>query len=611
MCGIAAVFSYRAGAIPVDEADLTRMLDHMERRGPDAAGLWLDEERRIGLGNRRLAIIDLDSRANQPMVDPASGTRITFNGAIYNYRELRSELEARGHVFRTSGDTEVLLHGYDAFGPDIVRRLRGMYAFAIWDPRRQGVFLARDPFGIKPLYYADVGGRFLAASQVKALLQLDSVPRATDPAAEVSFLLLGYIVEPHTLNRHIRALPAGSSLWVDADGVRPAEQFWSPTAVLREAESRHAAMPPDQLAGQARRECLRAALSDSLRHHLVADIPVGQFLSGGLDSGTLAGLLWENGLGNVKAFTLGLDELRGTAEDEMPFARQIAAHYSVDHRNLWMGREMFAEESAKLLEAMDQPTVDLANLYFASKGASAAGINIRIALSGVGGDEMFGGYPSFRQIPKVAGLFAPLAPLRGMAKRVRRISAPLLSRLTSPKYASLLEYGTCVEDAYLLRRGLFLPWEIPAILGDERFRAGWESLGIEAKLRQVTDGISGRRAQVMALEMTLYMRNQLLRDADWAGMAHSIEVRTPLVDSVLFEQISPHLVGPAPAGKQDMAGTLNKPLPAEVLRRPKTGFCVPVRDWLLAGHVGDPDHMERGLRGWAKYVLAAERDGMA
>lgn len=608
MCGIAAVFSYRAGSSPATEPELTRMLDRMRRRGPDAAGVWLDEERRVGLGNRRLAIFDLDARANQPMVDPDSGTRITFNGAIYNYRELRRELEARGHVFRTTSDTEVLLQGYNAFGSDIVHRLRGMYGFVIWDPRRRGMLLARDPFGIKPLYYVDDGKRFIAASQVKALLELETVPREIDPAAEVSFLLLGYVVEPHTLYRHIRAVPSGSTLWVDADGARAPQQYWSPTEVLREAETRRAEMPASLLTVEAKREKLHDAITDSLRHHLIADIPVGQFLSGGLDSATLAGLAWQNGLGKVKAFTLGLDELRGTPNDEVPFAREIVSCYGIDHQNLWMNRTMFAQECANLMKAMDQPTVDLANLYFVSKGASEAGVGVKIAISGVGGDEMFGGYPSYRQIPKAVNLLGPLAPFRGLARTMRRASAPLLSRITSPKYASLLEYGTTVEDAYLLRRGLFLPWEIPAILGPERFREGWEALDIGAKLRRVTEGIHGRRAQVAALEMTMYMRNQLLRDADWAGMAHSIEVRTPLVDAVLLQEIAPLLVGPSPASKQDMAGTLNKALPDRILTRPKTGFCVPVREWLRAGHVGDPNHMERGLRGWAKYVLATERD---
>jgi asparagine synthase (glutamine-hydrolysing) len=588
---------------------LTRLLDRMRNRGPDSAGQWVDHAQGVALGNRRLAILDLDSRANQPMADPETGTRITFNGAIYNYPALRAELEARGHVFRTTSDTEVLLQGYLAYGPQIVHRLRGMYAFAIWDPSNQGMFLARDPFGIKPLYYVDDGERFVAASQVKALLQLDAAPRDIDPAAEVSFLLLGYVVEPHTLYRHIRAVPAGSSLWVDAKGVRPPAQFWSPSAALRDGEARRAEMSPHRLTEAAKRESLKESLTDSMRHHMVSDVPVGLFLSGGLDSATIAGLIAENNSGELQAHTLGLDELRDGPNDEVPFAQEIAAYYGLQQQSHWMGREAFAKQRAALIEAMDQPSVDLANLYFISK--FAAGSGLKIALSGVGGDELFGGYPSYRQIPRAVGLLAPFAPFKGMAKCVRRFSAPLLSKVTSPKYASLLEYGTTVEDAYLLRRGLFLPWEIPAILGRKRAREGWEALDINAKLRGVTQGIEGRRAQVAALEMTMYMRNQLLRDADWAGMAHSLEVRTPLVDCVLLGQIAPLVVGPSPASKQDMASTVRQTVPADILSRPKSGFCVPIQDWLQAGHVGDPHHRERGLRGWAKYVLAAERGGTA
>lgn len=284
MCGIAGIFAYGDKAPPIDPAELRRVRDRMAARGPDGAGEWLSPDGRVGLAHRRLAIIDLSEAGAQPMVDPATGNVIVFNGEIYNYRALRRELEARGAVFRSQSDTEVLLALYRCFGPGMLPKLRGVYAFALWDAKEQGLFLARDPFGIKPLYYADDGRTLRFASQVKALLAGGGVDTTPDPAGHVGFFLWGHVPEPFTLYRGIQALPAGTALWVARDGQRRLHLFFD---LPRELANTSADGTPPKSWAEAR-ERLREALLDSVRHHLVAHVPVGVFLSAGKDSATVS-----------------------------------------------------------------------------------------------------------------------------------------------------------------------------------------------------------------------------------------------------------------------------------------------------------------------------------
>jgi asparagine synthase (glutamine-hydrolysing) len=311
MCGIAAIFAYADSAPRVDDGELRAIRDCMKPRGPDGEGEWFDSSRRIGLGHRRLAIIDLSPGGAQPMLLPERQLVITFNGEIYNYRELRAGLEQKGHVFRSSSDTEVLLRLYAEHGEAMVNELRGMYAFVIWDGARKGLFLARDPFGIKPLYYADSGKTFRLASQVKAFLAGGQVDTSPEPAGHVGFFLWGHAIEPYTFYRGIRSLPAGATMWVDQGGAQPPKTFCSVTSILSHAERfTSAAYGP-------RSSDLRSALVDTVRHHLIADVPVGVFLSSGLDSTTLTALAAELG-GTLRTVTLGFEEYRGLPMTKRP-----------------------------------------------------------------------------------------------------------------------------------------------------------------------------------------------------------------------------------------------------------------------------------------------------
>ena len=596
MCGIAGIFAYHNAAPLVDQAELLRIREAMVARGPDGVGLWVSASKRVGLAHRRLAIVDLSETGAQPMATPDDRLQVVFNGEIYNYRELRKELEAKGYRFRSTSDTEVLLHLYAEYGPGMVQCLRGMYAFAIWDEKNRGLFLARDPFGIKPLYYANDGTTIRVASQVKALLKGGGIDTTPEPAGHVGFFLWGHVPEPYTLYKGIRALPAGTTLRVDATGREETRQFFDISDELAKASD-----TPLSITREEMRERLRAALLDSVRHHLIADVPVGVFLSAGLDSTTLAALAKEVGVGDLRTVTLGFKEFQGTHNDEVPLAELVAQHYGTIQQTRWVTKEDFLGAYQHLLDAMDQPTIDGVNSYFVSKAARAAGL--KVALSGLGGDEMFGGYSTFQQIPRMVKALGPFQAILSLGKGFRFLSAPILKHFCSPKYAGLLEYGGTYGGAYLLRRGMFMPWELPDLLDGEMVRQGWEELRTMSCLEQITRDADKGYLKAMALETAWYMRNQLLRDADWASMAHSLELRVPLVDIELFEAVASVMGTDYPLTKQDMASCPIMPLPGAVLQRAKSGFSIPIRAWLLALGSGKSGGAGRGLRSWAGLVI--------
>jgi asparagine synthase (glutamine-hydrolysing) len=583
MCGINAIFAYRPDAAPVDERELLAVRDAMTPRGPDGAGTWLSDDQRIGFGHRRLAIIDPSPAGAQPMLLEDTGLVITFNGEIYNYRALRAELIAAGCTMRTNTDTEVILHLYRRHGPACVNHLRGMFAFVIRDRARHGLLLARDPLGIKPLYLADDGSTLRIASQVKALLSGGTVDTAPDPAGHVGFYLWGHVPDPFTLFRRVRALPAGSTLWCDEHGPRQPRSYFSVAATLAEAEP----APVD----------LHEVLIDSVRHHLVADVPVGLFLSAGRDSTVIAALAAEAAGPDLRTLTLGFDRFRGTAYDETVLAEEAARAIAARHETRLIGSTQFAAARDHLFASMDQPSVDGVNVYFVARAAHEAGM--KVALSGLGGDEMFAGYPSFAQIPRLTDAIGRLGALRHFGRAFRVVGTPLLRHLTSPKFAGLLEYGGSYSGAFLLRRGLFMPWELPRLLDGEIVRAGWAELEPLVRLEREIGKLRLPRQKVTALEISAYMQNRLLRDADWAGMCHSLEIRTPLVDAELLRRLAPALAGTAPPSKADMFATVAAKLPPALAARPKTGFFVPVRAWLEGRDVG---RSALDLRDWARRV---------
>jgi asparagine synthase (glutamine-hydrolysing) len=591
MCGIAGLFAYDHAAAPVDRGELRIVRDHMAVRGPDGRGEWFSRDDRVGLGHRRLSIIDLSDRAAQPMASADGQLVITFNGEIYNFRQLKQELEAKGRIFRTESDTEVLLHLYADKGAAMLNELRGMYAIAIWDAREQTLFLARDPFGIKPLYYADDGKNLRFASQVKALLAGGRVDARPEPAGHAGFFLWGSVPEPWTLYKGIRSLPAGHFMRVNGHRVAVPQAFCRVEEVLRDAASQ----PAKGTEAQAL-DAIAHALRDSVAAHQVADVPVGVFLSAGLDSTMITAAMCE-GDARPHSLTLGFAEFTGTLNDEAPMAERVAALLGTRHATVLVRREDFEEDREKLLAAMDQPSIDGVNTWFVARAAAAQGI--KVALSGLGGDELFGSYPSFKDLPRITRLMKPMAVVPDLGRRLRTFVAPLLQHLTSPKYAGLVEYGATLGGAYLLRRSLYMPWELPQVMDAGLAQEGLAKLDTLLRLDEAAAGHASERMAISALEMSWYMRHQLLRDTDWASMAQSLEVRVPLLDLPLLRAAAPWLAAYPHLAKQRVAGALARRLPPELLHKPKTGFTVPVREWLLSRR---PAGQERGLRGWARFI---------
>jgi asparagine synthase (glutamine-hydrolysing) len=604
MCGLNGIFAYNVAAGSPDRRELMATRDHMAARGPDGAGEWWSSDRRLGLGHRRLSIIDLSDRAAQPMISACGRYVVVFNGEIYNYPDLRRELEAQGRVFRTTSDTEALLHLYARDGRQMTIHLRGMFAFAIWDNEARSIFLARDPYGIKPLYYHDDGWTVRFASQVKSLIAGGKISRDPEPAGIVGFHLWGSVPEPFTIYQSIRALPAGHTMLVDEAGARRSQAYASIAKAFADGAAQN--LPETELVDR-----VRTATAESVAAHLLADVEVGVFLSAGVDSGALLGLMRDAGQQRIRAITLAFDEFLGTPEDEAPLAAKIAEQYGANHVVRRVDKDEYRSDLPAILAAMDQPSIDGVNTWFVAKAAREAGL--KVALSGLGGDELLAGYPSFREIPQWTSLLRLPSAVPGMGMVFRTLVSLSGAPRHNPKLAGLVTYSGSVERAYFLKRALLLPFELETVLDPDIVRRGLKRLNLFGRIREVAAPRSApTQARIAALESTQYMRNQLLRDADWAGMAHSLEIRTPLVDWRLLQALAP--VTPrlqAGAGKRALAAAPALVLPPSIVDRSKTGFGVPTGRWAANTSTRRASDKGSASRSWAREVAASQIDRLA
>ena len=569
MCGIIATFTDEI--LPGPSADAA--LDRLRPRGPDGEGRWQREG--VFLGHRRLAILDLDPRAAQPMESSCGRYVIAFNGEIYNFGELRRELEAAGELFRTTSDTEVILALFAREGEAMLPRLKGMFAFVIWDTRERRAFAARDPYGIKPLYLARVSGGVALASQVKALLATELVDRAPDPRGQAGFWMLGSVPEPHTWYRDIRCVQAGHCLWIEAGEVRRQRLWCDIASVWREAADPAAPRIPEP----ELRAAVRAALIESVDRHLVSDVPVGVFLSGGIDSGAVAALMQERGSSSLLGVTIAYDEYAGRHEDEAPVASLIARHYGLRHHIRRVSREEFVADLPRILAAMDQPSIDGINTWYASKAVAEQGL--KVVVSGVGGDELFFGYDSFRRLPRLAAAWRMASRVPGLPA-LAGAAAKLQSRRTGEARwghaPAWLAQG--MAGAWWLHRSVLAP-EVAAVKPGVEVDTGSTP---ERWVAEMAGPLAADDVLALAqIESTTYLRNQLLRDSDWASMNHSVELRTPLVDASLLVNLKPYLSSfRLHPGKTLLAAAPARPLPEAIVHRRKTGFAIPVKQWAAA-----------------------------
>ena len=581
MCGICGVIGFEN---PSDSQNLVRQMNAaMVHRGPDAEGLLIAP--RAALGMRRLSIIDLPG-GGQPVWNETATLAIVFNGEIYNFRELRAELEALGHQFHTHSDTEVIVHAYESWGADCVPRLRGMFTFAIAEmPSGRGgevarVFLARDRFGIKPLYFSIADGKLAFASEVRALLASGLIARKISPAAVASYVLFGAVGEPMTLVEGISSLPPGHTMLIDAKSPSAAtpKPYWN-LAAAKSGEPSHngnAADAPKQL---------RALLEDTVQKHLIADVPIGVFLSSGTDSTALTALASQQRSG-LHTFTLIFPE-RDFSEAEI--ARRTAKRFGTTHQELMIGGEEMLARMDEAIAAFDQPSMDGINTYFVSWAARQAGL--KVALSGLGSDEVFGGYSTFRTAPQLARFAkwaqaAPASLRRATAPAVQALGQKLSPGDAGRKAASAWSDPEFFPDAYFLSRTLFPPEQAMALLSRipeksaEKPSADWKSwleqISIEA-------GTLNGASKTSWLELRSYMVNILLRDTDSMSMRHSLEVRVPFLDHPLVEfalSLSDSAKRHAERPKALLVAALADLLPEEVVNQNKRTFTLPWETWL-------------------------------
>ena len=561
MCGIAGVVG------PGARAALPAMLREIAHRGPDDEGTFHDDARGVALAHRRLSIIDPSPAGHQPMGRDGGRLQMVYNGEVYNFAEIRAELEQAGYAFASHTDSEVILAGYARWGEGVLPRLRGMFAFAVWDAERGELFLARDRFGIKPLYWARTAeGAFAFASELGSLLAGGVVPRRMDPQAVWEFLSYGAVPQPRTILADAQALPAGHWMRVRGGEVTTG-RWWDLEEATRERRRALARIPYDEaVRGVAER------LREATRLHLIADVPVGAFLSGGIDSTAVVGLMSELVRTPIRTFAVGF-EARHAALSELAWARTAAERFGTEHAEVIVTAADAAESFDALIDAWDQPSLDGANTWFVSRAARR---EVAVSLSGLGGDELFAGYPHFRRFALGSRLAPAGAP--GLGAALGGIGQVIPGRWRADLQAVA---ARPVERLASVRR-LMTEDQKAAILAPGFLARGGREAPAERLRALVRPGLDPVQ-QVSYVEAGGYLRDTLLRDADAMSMAHALEVRPVLLDHELAEYAFAlparfKLGGRTP--KRALVDALRGVLPDEIVRRRKMGFELPLNHWL-------------------------------
>ncbi|HEY7180133.1 MAG TPA: asparagine synthase (glutamine-hydrolyzing) [Blastocatellia bacterium] len=573
MCGIAGAFVTEPGRFDSRLAVEKAMLK-ITHRGPDDQGLFASADGRCALAHTRLSILDLSPAGHQPMSTRDGRFWVVFNGEIYNFHELRRELIQSGETFDSHSDTEVLLRLYSLYGADSLRRLRGMFAFAVWDERKQELFIARDRLGIKPLYYYAGDGKIIFASEVRAILATESAPRQIDPVALNDYLAYQSIPSPRTLIKDVKSLPPGSWMLVSASGATKGRKYWD---LLQDLSTEAADASPSAVLSRTG-ELLREAVE----LHLVSDAPVGAFLSGGIDSSAVVALMSEMGH-TPRTFSVIFGE---SNYDESVYARQVAERFGSEHTEIRLTEASMLEQLPNALAAMDQPTGDGVNTYVVSRAVREAGV--KVALSGLGGDEFFAGYPSFLRLEKALKY---LAPLRRLPPAARNAAARMVElagggSVQAAKAASMIGGDGSLASMYPVVRQVLSRSKRRSLLSgkwkqiDEAWRDPYVDLLRDA---YQSAGPAELFALISYAEGRTYMHDVLLRDTDQMSMAHALEARVPLLDHKLVEYVmgTPDAYKrPNGVPKSLLVRSLGDLLPHDIVHRPKRGFTLPFADWM-------------------------------
>ena len=557
MCGIAGILTNSSLENNL-ELSIQRMQQAVRHRGPDDMGIYISTNRQAALAHTRLSILDLSIAGHQPMSIANERYWITFNGEIYNFQELRTQLEASGEKFQSQTDTEVILKLYQQLGSDCVYHLRGMFAFAIWDDLEKTCFLARDPLGIKPLYYWQTGSTLLFASELRAILSTKLPSINLSMEGLYGYLVNGSVPEPYTLIEGIHCLPAGHWLrWHSGD--LTSSQYWQINFGTEAVSATEA------------REKVRIALINSIKHHFVSDVPVGIFLSGGIDSTAVVALARQTQVDELRTYSITFEE---TSWNEGEIAKRTSELFETEHTEYkitaLLGRELLQE----FLEAIDQPSIDGFNTFCVSRLARQEGT--KVVLSGLGGDELFGGYQSFQQVPRLVRISKHFQTFQLISIGLGMGLENLGKSTKLKRLGDFLQQKPSTSAAYRSFRGIFSHREACSIVNDYfpgRSLPKRQTINSVPRLPTLEDEVS-------FLELSCYMRNQLLRDSDVMSMAWGLELRVPLVDRNLLEAIAsiPSPLRLAP-GKQMLIDAVPE-LPTWVINRTKQGFFFPFEKWM-------------------------------
>ena len=598
MCGIAGVLISAEGARARLDRDATAMADCMAHRGPDDHGLWSDAEAGVALTHRRLSIVDLSPAGHQPMISADGRYIITYNGEVYNFQELRAELEARGVKFRGRSDTEVMLEAFAVNGiAPTVKRLIGMFTIGVWDRRERTLTLVRDRLGIKPLYWAKTDGLFLFGSELKALRAFPGWTPRIDRAAVAAYMRHNYIPAPHSIYEGVRKLEAGAILTLPWGGEPRIERFWDARAVAKAGMA-----DPLDASDAELTDRLEALLGDAVKRRMVADVPVGAFLSGGIDSSTVVALMKAAKAGPVRTYTIGF-EMPGY--DEAEHSRAVAAHLGTEHTELTVTAREALDVIPMLPDMYDEPFADSSQIptYLVSAMTRK---HVTVALSGDGGDELFAGYNRYQLTARMWRSFALMPrPMRhALASMITAVPADRWTQMASVvpgsmrprqagdklhKFAATL---ACNGETELYRR-LITHWEPSEVVLDAQEAKGalWDAT--------VDTEFPGLLERMQFLDLVTYLPDDILTKVDRASMAVALEARVPLIDHRVVEfawRLPRAAKIRGGVSKWLLRQVLYRHVPKALVERPKMGFAVPLGDWL------------RGpLRGWAEELLAEPR----
>ena len=570
MCGISGIFNINKKSLET-KSIIRKILNIQNKRGPDKQNIWFSECGKITFGHNRLSIIDLSEKATQPFVSLDKNFIITFNGEIYNYKELKKYLVKKKVKFKSNSDTEVILQAYKFWGSTFVTKLRGMFAFAIWDKVENKLLLARDPFGIKPMYFTKKENIFYFASQVKSILSIPSLSFKKSEKSMLDYFLWGNIQEPSTLYEDINSLEKGTVKIIYSNGTEENIQYANIKDTLINTKGSYFNNEKELDAK------LTELITETVNYHQIADVPITYLLSAGVDSSVILASLDDGLKENNSALTLDFNY--AGINDETILAKKTAKQNKIKHDVIKINQDEIEDLIKVYYKSMDLPTNDGLNNFLVSRIASKN--NSKVIISGIGADEFFFGYPSFKQVPMLKKFSNFLPNTKIINKSFLKLFYNLFSKIKiNTKYSGILSYGRNLNSAYMLQRCVFMPNEFEDLISKKIIHEKFDELQLNSEINNDLNGFDDENLSIMYLEIKYYLCSKLLRDSDWASMSNSIELRTPFVDWFFFKELVKIIKSNFNISKKNMINCFKEKIPKELYNRRKTGFNIPHKNYL-------------------------------